>query len=216
MAITPHGFSGVALDVDDTSTRALEIALRPHGYGQFGHYRASGGLVLDRPSAGQRIFELGNLKPNALVIITDLRCSLYQGTVSTSAQEIGVGAYKASTFTAVDTTQATQRTPTVQRFATMAPYDGLMFPIRQTVDGAIMTGGTMTLDPVPFANVATWAMTTLPLDPPYPVTERMVTRYEHPLVLQVNEALVLANLISVATAVYGAFYKLSWSVAARF
>lgn len=193
------------------------MALRPHGYGQFGHYWATANSLMDRPSAAQRIFELGNLKPGALVIITKLNCSLYLEFGSgAAAQEVSVGAYKASTFTAVDTTQATQLTPTVQRFATMAPYDSLMFPISTTVDSAIMTGGTMTLDPVPFANIAAWALITLPRDPPYPVGERMLTKFEHPLVLQVNEALVIANTISVANARYRVFCELSWSVAARF
>lgn len=147
MPIQLQGNSGVTTEVEDSSTRALRAVVKPLGYGTLGHYRTSHRCVLvAAQAANSRLFEMRNTGTN-LIVPTRLVLRAVQSAAGT-AQEASIDVFRATSFTAVDTTNTVTPTASVRRTATMAAAPGGAALRGVTVAGAAagMTGGTLTKD----------------------------------------------------------------------
>lgn len=190
MAIQVQGNGGVVAEVEDSTTRAIRAALKPYGYSTLGHYRASFNVLsVAAQTAASRIAVLRNAGSNLFVVT---RCKLRAVQVAAgTAQENALDAYKLTGFTVLDTTNTVTVTPEVMRTTGMSSPTNAQIRVSNAAAG--MTGGTSTtgqmIGSLPY-NIAA-AINTTTIWGPEELTGTQAG--EHPLILQANEGLLLAN-----------------------
>lgn len=210
MPLQVQGNSGVTAEVEDSSTRALRMVMKPLGYGVLGHYRTTLSIIsITAQAANARIAVLRNNAAN-FIIVTRLIMRALQVAAGT-AQENALDVYKLTGFTVLDTTNTVTPTVEVKRLATMAAAPGGA-QVRYMNAAAGMTGATSTkgglIGSLPF-NVATAAATAY-LWGPLDVFDDV--NGTHPFVLAQNEGLLVENRTLNATS-YGIrwYLDLSWA-----
>lgn len=148
---------GVSGDVAETGARnfnsgaSQHVQVKPIPYGALGHYRVTHRAIqTTAQAANSRLFEFRNTHASNLMVVTRLQIKLAQVAAGT-AQAAGLDIFRATSFTAVDTTNTV--TPTaVPKRSTMSATPGGAAVRGVTAAGASagMTGGTLTKDATPF------------------------------------------------------------------
>lgn len=217
MPIQMQGNGGVTAEVDDSSTRALRAVLKPLGYGALGHYRAAARFVItNSQAANSRLFEIRNAHASNLLVPTRINIKWLQTGAHTAAIENSLDLYKATGFTAVDSTNTVTPTSIVKRTTGMAA--AAQAAVRHvTAAGAAagMTGGTVTLSATPFAQVPKWMLAAQPTAGP--VDPSLFEFFDdvngtHPFVLDPNEGIVIANRVLLGAAAASSVYvDCSWA-----
>jgi len=184
---------------------------KPVPYGSVGHYRvAHRFVVVASQAATSRVFEVRNTHASNLIIPLRLRIAWLQTAAHTAAIENSMDVYYASSFSAVDTTNASTLTPRPLR-ASMGATSASFRGVTATGVAAGMTGGTVTLDANgPTMQLGIWHLAAVPTAGPAPRAEldyafRMGDG-EHPFVLVQNEGIVVANRVLLGAAAGSTVY----------
>lgn len=179
------------------------------------HYRASmRHVLLAAQTAGSRLFEVRNPTANSLLVPTRLAVWWLQTAAHTAAIEDSIDLYKATGFTAIDTTNTV--TPAASKKVTASPAAAAILR-HLTVAGHVngMTGGTLTLDASPLAQLPKWLLLAQPTTGVVPPSELEYIEPnpdEQPLALAQNEGLVLTNRVLLGAAAGSAVYiDFSWA-----
>lgn len=210
MAIQLQGNSGVVADIGGTTLRGQHIHIKPLEFGSLGHYGYSVRISSTAAqAANSRIFEIRNTHATNLIIPTRLTLRALQ-TAAGTAQENSIDVYKATSFSAVDTTNTVTPTQGLKRASNMAAFPGGAAVRHLTVTGAAagMTGGTVTKDALiatlPY-NVAAAISTTFQWGPVEAIPNDGI--WEHPWVFAQNEGLVIENRVLNVTS-----YGITWFI----
>lgn len=197
--------SGVGVDSDDTTNRALRVAPRPLGYSTFGHYHLAmtSGTIAAALAANAVVFSFRWGDSTRLAVVTRLFLRFQALTLFTPATlvDFGFDAYVGRSFSASHTG------------GTAAVITGDSMKKRQSTMGttlltdarisstAALAGGTVTADGNAFAaslgdpqrvNPAAATEEQRVNDPTLDWTAQ-VDIGEHPLVLKQNEGILLRN-----------------------
>ncbi len=130
----------------DANYFAAAVRIKPIPWGVLGHYRVNHRCLLAAAqAANSRIFEVRNSGAN-LIVPTRLVIKTVQSAAGT-AQDNSLDVFKATAFSAVDTTNTVTPTASIKR-ASMAAAPGGAAIRGVTIAGAAagMTGGTLTKD----------------------------------------------------------------------
>jgi hypothetical protein len=150
-------------EVGATTQMAAHVTHKPIPYGVLGHYRVAVRFaLLAAQAANSRLFSLRNTGAN-LIVITRLNIRWLQTAAHTAAIEDSLDCFKLTGFTVDDTTNTV--TPTVSRKkTTMGAAPGNVNIRNVTVAGATagMTGGTLTKDGSPWAQLPKWLLLAVP------------------------------------------------------
>ena len=220
MAIQVQGNGGSVAEVGGTVFRALNTHIKPieFGSGAGGHYKATLRMSsTTAQTANSRLLELRNPTAGLLIIPTRLVIRVMQ-TAAGTAQENSVDVYKATSFTAVSSTNAVTGTASAKRTGNMAAQQAQLRYLTLTGVAAGMTGSTATKDSLPIAtcpyNVAAAINTNGPIAAVDCFDDVNGT---HPLVLQQNEGLVIENRVLNVTS-YGVtwFIDIAWAETTAF
>lgn len=210
MPLQLQGVSGVVVEVDGMTFRALRVTARPMDYGGLGSYRVSvvTGTLAAALAAGAVVFSARWGDPTRLAVITSLRARFQPLTLFTAAtltDHTSFDALIARLFTASHT-GGTGLTLTGNSAKMRASMGNTIFGAAgsdmRIATTAALAGGTLTLDPHPFAqsirkgnrvNPATGTEETIP-----PVTDGLNIDFragdgEHPIVLSQNEGIIIRN-----------------------
>lgn len=168
------------------------VSLRAIPHGVLGHYSTSLRIVSTAAQvANARILALRNSHASNLLVLTGLRLRALQ-TAAGTAQENALDAYKATSFTAIDTTNTL--TPVVsKRRAAMANAPGGAEIRNLNPAAAGMTGGTLTKDALPFASLPYNVAAAIGSSMWGPVDAVEDAGAVHPFVFAQNEGLVVEN-----------------------
>jgi hypothetical protein len=204
MALLIQGNSGVILDVDGTSFRAMRVTARPVDYASFGHYQAAmtSGTIAAALAASAVVFSFRWGDSARLAVVTYISLKFQTLTLFTAAQlvDFGFDAYAARSFTASPTNQ-TAATLTGNSFKCRTSMGTtLLTDMRISATGAI-TGQTLTADGNAFAASLGDAQRVNPaaateeqiVSPPHFEWCPQAGNGEHPLVLAQNEGFVIRN-----------------------
>lgn len=206
MAIQVQGNNGVVADVGGTTFRGLHVHAKPLEYGALGHYRASVRFALaNAQAANSRLFELRNTHATNLIVPTRLTIKWLQIAAHTAAILDSLDCFKCTGFSAVDTTNTVTPALSVKRGATMAAAPGGAAVRHVTVAGAAagMTGGTLTKDGSPFAQLQKWLVAAMPTAGE--VKADLLDALDdvngtHPFVLTQNEGFEIENRVLLGAA----------------
>lgn len=118
------------------------------------HYRVSHRCVLvANQAANSRLFELRNTHATELVILTKLTLKWLNSTAHTAIIEDSLDCFKVTGFSAVDTTNTVTLTPSIKRTSMGADSITAIRGVTVAGNSAGMTGGTLTKDSGPFAQL---------------------------------------------------------------
>lgn len=199
-----QGNSGTVQEVGGAAFRAAHSHVKPLEYGVLGHYRTSVHFALvAAQAANSRLFEVQNGGAN-LIVPTRLTLKWQQTAAHTAAILDALDVFKATGFSAVDTTSTV--TPTASRKRTsMATAPGGLNIRHVTVAGvaAGMTGGTLTKDVNAISSLPQWLLLALPTASV--VSYSFLDAFDdvngtHPLVLAANEGIEIENRVLLGAA----------------
>lgn len=164
MAVLEGGVSAALAGVGAESSSPLHIVGKPIPHGALGHYRVAVRFALiAAQAANSRLFSLRNTGTN-LIVITRLNIRWLQTAAHTAAIEDSLDCFKVTGYTVTDTTNTV--TPTVSRKRTsgMGAAPGGVDVRNVTIAGAAagMTGGTLTKDGSPWAQLPKWMLAAVP------------------------------------------------------
>lgn len=163
MAVLESATNAALAEIGLAAASGLHVTVKPVPWGALGHYRVSVRFaIIAAQAANSRLFSLRNIGAN-LIIPTRLNVKWLQNAAHTAAIEDSLDVFKLTTFTVQDTTNTV--TPTVSRKrTTMGAAPGNVEIRHLTIAGAAagMTGGTMTKDGSPFAQLPKWLLLALP------------------------------------------------------
>jgi hypothetical protein len=191
-------------EVGATSQSAAHVTLKPIPYGVLGHYRLSVRFtIIAAQAANSRLFSLRNSGTN-LIIPTRLNIKWLQNAAHTAAIEDSLDCFKVTGFSVTDTVNTV--TPTVSRKkTTMAAAPGNVEIRHVTIAGAAagMTGGTLTKDGSPFAQLPKWLLLALPTGSE--VKADVLDALDdvngtHPLAFANNEGFIIENRVLLGAA----------------
>lgn len=223
MAVIEGGVSGSLVEVGVGAAVPMHTTPKPIPYGALGHYRSAVRFSLvASQAASSRLWEVRNTGTN-LLIPTLYTVKWTQTSAHTAAIRLELDLFKATGFTAVDTTNTVTPSGSVKRTSGMAAFPGNAAIRHVTVAGASagMTGGTVTVDGSEFAQVSLWMLTTVPTGGPVPYIrdDFLAPLYTgtHPFVLAQNEGLVLQNdVLAGAAAGSDVIVDFSWAEVTAF
>ena len=206
MAIQNQGFSGTVAEVDGTTFRAWRSTGKPMDHGSLGHYRFSvvTGTLAAALAANAVIFSARWGDATRLCVVTSFRTRFMPLTPYTAAtlnDHSSFDAFIGRSFSASHT-GGTAMTLTGNSFKMRASMGSTLFTDLRIATTAALGGGTITLDPHPFAqslrkgNRVNPAAATEEII--MPTTDGLnvdfsVSNGEHPLVLVQNEGIVVRN-----------------------
>lgn len=217
MAVLEGGISALLADVDLAAAKGLHVIPKPIAYGALGHYRTTARLALvNTQAANSRLFSLRNTHATNLIIITRLNLRWLQTAAHTAAIEDSLDIFKLTGFTVDDTTNTV--TPVVSRKRTsMAAAPGNASVRQVTVAGvaAGMTGGTLTKDGSPFAQLPKFLIAAVPTasEIKYDLLDALDdVNQTHPFVFVQNEGFEIENRVLLGAAAGSSVYiDLSWA-----
>jgi hypothetical protein len=230
MAIQNQGFSGIVAEVDGTTFRAFRSVSKPIEYGAFGHYRFSvvTGTLAAALAANAVVFSARWGDATRLAVITSFRTRflpLTPFTAATLTDHTSFDAFIGRTFTASHT-GGTGLTLTGNSFKTRATMGSTLFTDLRISTTAALAGGTITLDPHPFAqslrkgnrvNPAAATEETIQPSTDGLNVDFSVSNGEHPIVLVQNEGIVVRNRTVWPAAGTGILLvEMAWSEVAQY
>lgn len=186
--------------------------VEPLKYGALGHYTATHRCALvNTQAANSRLFELRNTG-TGIIILTSLVLKWLQTGTHTAAIEDSLDAYKVTGFSAVDTTNTVTPVASVKHGNVMVPAASANVALRGvTVAGAAagMTGGTLTKDTAPFAQLPKWLLAAVPTGSPniadiLKICDDNIN--EHPWVFRNNEGFIVENRVLLGAAAASSVY----------
>lgn len=211
MPIGLIGGSGLQAGVGEEASRPLHAVIKPIPYGALGHYRVNHRCVIaNTQAANARLFELRNTHATNLIVVTRLLIKWLQTGVHTAAIEDSLDVYKATSFSAVDTTNTV--TPTVSsKRSTMATAPGGAAIRGVTVAGAAagMTGGTLTKDGGSVSQLPKWLLAAQPTAgaiEPSVLDALDDVNGTHPFVFVQNEGFIIENRVLLGAAAASVVY----------
>lgn len=205
MAAIEGGSSGSLLGVGLEASSPAHVTQKPIPYGVLGHYRLSVRFILaNAQAANSRLFELRNTAAN-LIIPTRLNIKWVQTGAHTAAILDSLDCFKATGFTAVDTTNTVTPVPSVKRTSGMAAAPGGAALRHVTVAGAAagMTGGTLTKDGSSFFSLPQWLLAALPTaGTVIPLIGDALDDVNgtHPFIFAQNEGFIIENRVVLGAA----------------
>jgi len=188
-------------------------------YGVQGHYRVAQRVALvATQAANSRLFELRNSSAHVLVIPTRIGVRWIQTAAHTAAIEDSLDLYRATGFTAVDTADVATPTASVKRTSGMTAQGSMVAQVRHVTATGVaagMTGGTLTADTNPLAQLPAWLLAAQPTGSTvFPMEADLLQSGmgEHPLVLAQNEGFVIRNRVLLgAAAGSSVYFDISWA-----
>lgn len=216
MAVIEGINSGNVAEVGAAAAAPVHVTLKPIPHGVLGHYRVSVRLaIIAAQAANSRLFSLRNIGAN-LIIPTRLNLRWLATAAHTAAIEDSLDLFKVTGFSVQDTTNTV--TPAVSRKRTsMAAAPGNVEVRNATVAGiaAGMTGGTLTKDGSPFAQLPKWLQLAQPTAsevPPSFLDALDDINGTHPWALANNEGIILENRVLLGAAAGSSVYlDISWA-----
>lgn len=140
------GPSGSIQEVGAGAGSASHVTIKPVPHGTGGHYRSNHRCVLTAAQvANSRLFEVRNTSASLLLIPTRLILKAVQSAAGT-AQEASLDVFKATGFSAVDTTNTVTPTASQKRVSMAASAAAAIRGVTVAGAAAGMTGGTLTKD----------------------------------------------------------------------
>lgn len=221
MSIALVGLSGDAVEAGERAASGLHTIVKP--VAADGHYRVTHRCVLvNTQAANSRLFEMRQPTAGKLLILLGLQLRWLNSSAHTAIIEDSLDIFKVTSFTVLDTTNTVTLTPSLKRTSMAANAQEIR---GVTVAGAAagMTGGTLTKDSGPFAqmarifNVAVMAGTE--------TTSRLADILnaieqdpaEHPFVFAQNEGFIVENRVLLGAAAGSSVYvDCSYAVADLF
>lgn len=205
MGVQVVGPSGNIGEIGAAASSPQHVTLKPIPYTTLGHYRSAVrfSLVVTQ-AAASRLWEVRNTHATNLIIPTRIEVRWLQTANHTASIRDSIQLYRATGFSAVDTTNTVTPTASPRR-ASMAAAPGGAAIRHVTVAGAAagMTGGTVTKDGGAASMVEQWLLqTTSATIQLAPVVKEMLDDVNgtHPFVLIQNEGLVLENEVLLGAA----------------
>lgn len=206
MAIIEGGVSAALVGVGVQAASPLHVESRPISYGALGHYRFSvqTGTLAAALAANAVVFSARWGDATRLAVITKLKARfmpLTPFTAATLTDHTSFDAYIGRTFTASHT-GGTALTLTGNSFKTRASMGTTLFTDIRIASTAALAGGTITLDPHPFAQSLRKGNRVNPAaateEVIMPTTDGMDMDFwmgdgDHPVVLAQNEGIVIRN-----------------------
>lgn len=201
MALIADGVTTTQLLAVDSSHKALRSSIRPLEPSTLGHYRIgaqSGILTSASVAAGGTLFSFRWADATRLAVVTKLKATMVPLTAFTAAQEVGLNAFIARTFSASDS-GGTPIVVTGNNQKVRASFGSSLATDIRIGTTATITAGTRTPDAVAFASAtglvaAAAAAGTLPV-PPVIDFNANVMNGESPIILANNEGIIVTNTI---------------------
>jgi hypothetical protein len=217
MAVLEGGVSALLADVDLAAAKGLHVIPKPIAYGALGHYRVTARLALvNAQAANSRLFSLRNTHASNLIIPTRLNVRWIQTAAHTAAIEDSLDIFKCTGFTVDDTTNTV--TPTSSRKRTSmaaAPGNANIRQVTAAGVAAGMTGGTLTKDGGPFAQLNKWLLLAVPTgsEVKYDLLDALDdVNGSHPFVFTQNEGFEIENRVLLGAAAGSSVYiDLAWA-----
>lgn len=216
MAVIEGGVSALLMGVGEETAKAGHSTIKPIPYGALGHYRVGIRInLVAAQAANSRLFTFRNTHVSNLMILTRLNIRWLQTAAHTAAIEDSIDCFKLQTVTVDDTVNTV--TPAVSRKRTsMAPIPGSASIRHVTVAGASagMTGGTMTKDGSPFAQLPKWLLAALPTtDVPFSFLDALDdVNGTHPFAFAQSEGFEIENRVLLGAAAGSAIYlDVTWA-----
>ena len=209
-----QGAGGVVVGADAEAAKPFHVSSKPIPYGALGHYRCSTRTrLLLSQAATSRIFEIRNAHATNLLIPTSIHLRWAQGPLDlhTATIENSLDIYKATAFTVVDPT-GTPVTPLTTALRTSMAASQVQVRANALAGlAAGITGGTLTLEANPFAQLPNFLLAApVATAVPPPAVDLFwspgVDAAEHPLVLAPNEGIVIANRVLLGAAAGSSVY----------
>jgi hypothetical protein len=200
----------------DANYFAAAVRVKPIVYGALGHYRVNHRCALvAAQAANSRLFEVRNPGPN-LIVPTRLVIKWFQTAAHTAAIEDSLDVFKATSFSAVDTTNTVTPVASVKR-ASMAAAPGAALIRGVTIAGvaAGMTGGSLVKDGGAIGQTPLWL--TLAFADPAQRIAVLTDNFDdvngtHPFVLATNEGIEIENRVLLGAAAGSSVYiDFSWA-----
>lgn len=171
--------------------------------------------IIATQAANSRIWEVQNPSATKIIIPVSIRVIWLPTAAHTAAIETSLDLFKCTSFSAADNVSTS--TPATSKRKTAYPASiATLVGLTATGVAAGMTGGTLTKDGGPLAQIPQWLLATLP-------TAANVVNYTHdflddlgadPLVLVQNEGLELENRILLGAAAGSSVYiRFVWAEA---
>lgn len=225
MAVLEGGVSATLAGVASEAAKALHITGKPLPEGSGGHYRCSTRTrIVATQAANSRLFEIRNPSATLLLVLMQLNIQWFTLATDTHSATIedSLDVYKATTFTVVDPTGSP-----VTPFATEArtSFPAPVAEIRANALAGLaagITGGTLTLEASPYAQLGK-ALLAAPVAtaPPPPKDELLLIPElgdaQHPMVFAQNEGLVITNRVLLGAAAGSSVYiRAQWAEVSAF
>jgi hypothetical protein len=189
----------------------------PLPYGLFGHYRVVHrcGIVATQ-AAGSRLFSFRNSHASNLLVATRLIAKIVQTGNFTATIEDSLDVFRATIFSVSDTVNTVTPTTVVKRTVGMAAAPGAAEIRGVTIAGAAagMTGGTLTKDGAPFAQLPALFLATLPSNQVLDVRldEQDDDNGSHPFLFGPAEGFEIENRVLLGAAAAASLYiDFSWA-----
>lgn len=222
MAFWKGGASGLLAGVGLEAASAVHATIKPIPHGVRGHYRTSIRLVIaNAQAANSRIFEVRNPDTTGILIIpTRLEVRWIQTGAHTAAILDSLDLFKATTFTAVDTTNTVTPTVSIKRTSGMTAAIAAIRHVTVAGAAAGMTGGTLTKDGNAAGSVPQFLLAAQPTAGTIvPMIKEMLDDVNgtHPWVFAQNEGFEIENRVLLGAAAASEVYiDFSWCEATLF
>lgn len=209
--------SGDIAEVGEAQSSPLHATLKPIPYGALGHYRVNHRCVIaNAQAANSRLFEVRNTHATNVIVPTRLIMKWLQTGTHTAAIEDSLDVFKATGFSAVDTTNTVTPTASAKK-GSMASAPGAAAIRGVTIAGAAagMTGGTLTKDGGSVGQLPQWLLAALPTAGTLGV--QLIDNFDdvngtHPFGFVQNEGFIIENRVLLgAAAASVVYFDFSWA-----
>lgn len=213
MAVIEGGTTAALAEVGAAASIPLHVSAKPVPYGALGHYRCQTRTrLIIAQAATSRIFEIRNAHVSNLLIPTSIHIKWFQLATDTHTATIedSLDIYKATAFSVVDPTGGPVTPTTTLMRTSMGAAQAQVRANALAGLAAGITGGTLTLEANPFAQLANGLLaapvaTAVP-PPAVDLFWAQTVNSEHPLVLAPNEGIVIANRVLLGAAAGSSVY----------
>jgi len=204
------GAGGAVAEVGEFTAASLHVTTKP--VPADGHYRVTHRCVLvNTQAANSRLFEIRQPTAGKLLILTRLLVKWLNSSAHTAFIEDSLDCFKATTFTAVDTTNTVTLASSLKR-TSMAADIAVIRGVTVAGAAAGMTGGTLTKDAGPWAQLPRILNQTV--EATTETTSRTADTMEaldpgedtHPFVFAQNEGFIIENRVLLGAAAGSSVY----------
>lgn len=214
MAVIEGGVSAQLMGVGAEAALPGHTIGKPIPYGNLGHYRCSTRTrLVATQAANSRIFEIRNAHATNLLVITSLRLQWLQGPLDTHSATIedSLDVFKATAFSVVDPTGGPV-TPLTSKLRTSMAASSVEVRANALAGlAAGITGGTLTLEASPVAQLGLFLLAAPVATAPPPSRLEMLWQPnvgdgEHQEVFAPNEGIVVTNRVLLGAAAGSSVY----------